>query len=663
MLEWLRRTVGWSDGEAQARLAQAAQAIGSDDDAEAIRLLDSLIAARPGDAQALRLRAIVACRSSRFDDASLLLERAVAADPEEVEAWLTLAEVRIELNAFDAAVGALRAALAIAPARDDAQRRLLFALDAAGQADASAEYYQLLRLLDWRIDPDHNPVAALHAQARLVDAEAFLEGLARRSPANAQAHWYLGITRQARGQLDAAIVCYHEAVRLDPSNSHAEARLAFALDSIGDVDASLAHYHRAAELQPTSSRAWSDYLAARIYTGPHPQADSEAACRHYDEHFGRPAAAVNARPAALDPQRRLRVGYVSNDFCEHSIASFLPPVLEHHDRANIEIFCYDRTAARDGMSQRYRDLSEHWRDVLGLGFDEVADQVRADGIDVLVDLKGHFEDNHLPLFARRAAPVQLTWLGYPDSTGLTAMDGWITDEHIAADLGTQFATETLLPLAGFFMAFRPRDGDLDPGPLPALASGHITFGCFNQYSKVSPAMRAAMLDILDANPGSRLLVTAIPRGAAREGFAALARSRGIDTARIDFRSRSTHAEFLAWHREVDVALDSFPYNGTTTSLYSLWMGAPMVALAGTTHVSRVGMSILSNLGLERWIATDPGTYVQIATTAAADLPALSELRMALRANLRRSPIMDEAGFTQRLEATFRLACARKVPTA
>ncbi len=324
------------------------------------------------------------------------------------------------------------------------------------------------------------------------------------------------------------------------------------------------------------------------------------------------------------------------------------------------MFCYDRTAARDGMSQRYRVLAEHWRDVLGLDFDQVAERVRADGIDVLVDLKGHFDDNHLPLFARRAAPVQLTWLGYPDTTGMSAMDGWISDEHIAADLSAQFATESLLPLAGFFMTFRPRDADIDPGPPPSLSNGYVTFGCFNQYSKVSPAMRAAMLDILEATPDSRLLMTAIPRGAAREGFAALARARGVDSGRIDFRSRAAHAEFLAWHGEVDMALDSFPYHGTTTSLYSLWMGVPMVTLAGTTHVSRVGVSILSNLGLERWIAKDPGDYVRIATAAAADPGTLAALRAALRETLRRSPIMDEAGFTRRLETAFRAAYQRKV---
>lgn len=661
VFDWLRRAAGVSDSEARARLAQAGSSMANGDDAAAVRILDALIAARPADAEALRLRAILECRAGRFGEAAQLLDRAVAAGPGDVEAWLTLAEVRIELKAFHTATSALQAALAIAPTRTDAQRRLLFALDADGRADAAIEYYQLLRLLDWRIDPASNPVATLHARALLVDAEAFLEGLVRREPANAPAHWHLGITRQARGHLDAAILCYQEAVRIDPTNAAAAARLAFALDSIGEVDASLEHYRRAADLQPGSAQAWSDYLAARIYTGPHSRESSAAACRHFDLRFGRVETTPPAGARTPDDGRRLRVGYVSNDFCEHSIASFLPPVLEHHDRAHFEIFCYDRTQARDGMSRRYREIVEHWRDVLGMDSDGIAAQVQADGIDILVDLKGHFEDNHLPVFARRPAPVQLTWLGYPDSTGLSAIDGWITDEQIAADLRDQYASETLLRLAGFFMTFRPRDADIDPGPPPSLRNGHVTFGCFNQYSKVSPTMRGALIDLLESTPGSRLLVTAIPRGAAREGFARLARSRGIADSRIEFRSRSTHADFLAWHREVDVALDSFPYNGTTTSLYSLWMGVPMVALAGTTHVSRVGVSILRNLGLDRWIASTPDDYVRIA--AAADVEVLAGLRSTLRESLRRSSIMDEPGFTRQLEAAYRVACAGNPPAS
>ena len=653
MFDWLKRTVGLSDTDAAARLSHAAQALSHGDDAEAVRLLAALIAARPADGEALRLRAIVACRAAQFEVAAPLLERAVAAQPAHVEAWLTLAEVRIELGAFDAAIVALRSALAIEPTREDAHRRLLFALDAGGQADAAIEYYQLLRMLDWHIDPATNPVAVLHAQARLVEAEALLEGLTRRTPTDAIAHLYLGGTRQARGHLDPAIASYQEAVRLDPTNARAQGRLAFALDSDGEVDAALDHYRRAAALQPDSAQAWSDYLAARIYTGPHSRAESATACGRYNERFGHPTGIAAPVRGLADAGRRLRIGYVSNDFCEQSIASFLPPVLEHHDRAAFEVFCYDRTAARDGMSQRYRELADHWRDVLGRDFGEVAAQVRADGIDVLVDLKGHFEDNHLPLFARRPAPLQLTWLGYPDTTGLEAMDGWITDQHIAADLGDQYASESLLTLPEFFMAFRPRDSEVDPGPLPAAARGHVTFGCFNQYSKVSPAMRSAMLDILAANPETRLLVTAIPRGAARDRLAGLAKDRGVDPARIECRSRTNHAAFLAWHQEVDIALDSFPYNGTTTSLYSLWMGVPLVVMAGQTHVSRVGSSILRNLGLECWIAADAAGYVRIATAVTGDREALARLRSTLRETLRRSAIMDEHGFTRRLETAIR----------
>ena len=652
MLDWFKRAINAAPVD-RTGLVRANTALAEGRDADAVMLLDAFLRRHPADADALQLRAIAACRAGDFVLGEALLGRAIAADATRIEPHLTLAEVHLERERFADAVAELRAALALDPNRPAAHQRLLMALGAGGRDDDALEFWQLLRGLDWRIDPAEDPVAVLHAQARLVDAEAALEGRARHAPNDANIHLMLGITRQARGFIDPAIAAFRDAVRADDGLARAHGKLAFALDSRGDVAESIVHYRRAAELDPGSAQTLSDLLAARIYVGPHEAAESARAYGLYEERFGRPLRDPAPSTAVRDPERRLRVAYVSNDLSEHVISYFLEPVLERHDRSGIEVWCYDRTRQRDSTSARLERLADVWRRVPETDFATLAGQVRADAIDVLVDLKGHFDDNSLPLFARKPAPVQLTWLGYPDTTGLSAMDGWITDQHIAADLSDQYATEEIIALDDFFMCFRPKPGAPLPGPVPALARGTITFGCFNAYSKVSPAMRAALAEILKAVPRSRLLMTAVPRGDARTRLLAGFEAAGVDPDRIEIRGRTTHAQFLASHDEVDLALDSFPYNGTTTTLHALWMGVPFVALAGTTHVARVGASILTNVGLDEWIARDVADYVRIAVERAADAAHLTRLRQSLRDRLATSPILDETGFTRRLERAYR----------
>jgi predicted O-linked N-acetylglucosamine transferase (SPINDLY family) len=245
------------------------------------------------------------------------------------------------------------------------------------------------------------------------------------------------------------------------------------------------------------------------------------------------------------------------------------------------------------------------------------------------------------------------------------MDAWITDRHIAADLSGQIASERIVPLPDFFMCFRPLPDAPDPGPLPAIANGRVTFGCFNTFAKISPAMREAIVRVMMAVPEARCLMTALPGGEARTALLAYFESKGVDPARFTLRGRGSHETFLAQHREVDIALDSFPYNGTTTTLHALWMGVPVIALAGGAHVSRVGASILANLGLDDWCGKTVDDYVEIARRYAGDMVALATLRGSLRQRLAGSVIMDETRFVQDLEEAYRalaMPAGATVPT-
>jgi len=633
------------------RLEAARAALRAGDDAAAAALLDVLVAEPSPPAEALHLSGVLACRQGAFPRAVAHLRSATTLDPSRAATWFTLAEALVETGDAEAALSAMQAALAADVRYATASERIVPLLGALGRYDDAIETYQMHRLLDWTFDPARNPVALLHAQGRLDEAVAHLREAIERDPDDVASRAYLGATMQARGRLDDAIHWYRQAIACRPDDAFSHRKLAFALDSRGELDEALVHYERGMALAPADPQAWSDWFSAGLYAGSPLREARAKAFDDYDRRFRRPPAVDTVLPAP--GTRRLRVGYVSGDFCDHVINYFFEPVLERHDRSAVEVWCYDRTRQRDAVSVRLEGKADHWRRVPGMAWDALADLVRADGIDILVDLKGHFDDNNLPLFARKPAPVQVTWLGYPDTTGLRSMDAWITDRHIAADLSDQIASEKIVPLPRFFMCFRPLPGAPDPGPLPAIANGRITFGCFNTFAKISPAMREAIANVMLAVPDARCLMTALPGGEARTALLAFFESRGVDPARFTLRGRGSHETFVAQHREVDIALDSFPYNGTTTTLHSLWMGVPVIALAGHTHVSRVGASILANLGLDDWCGRTVEDYVAIARRCSGDVAGLATLRSQLRERLAGSVIMDESRFVRDLEAAYR----------
>lgn len=655
MFDWLKRRGASPATPVIApvgpRLEAARTALRAGDDATAAALLDVLVTEPAPSAETLHLAGVLACRQGAFPRAVEHLRTATTLDPSRAATWFTLAEALLETGDAEAALAAMQAALAADLRYATAAERIVPLLGALGRYDDAIETYQMHRLLDWTFDPARNPVALLHAQGRLDDAVAQLEQAIARDPGDASSRAYLGATMQARGRLDDAIRWYRAALACRSDDAFVHRKLAFALDSRGELGEALVHYERGMALDPTAPQAWSDWFSAGLYAGSPPREVRARAFDDYDRRFRRPPVIDVALPAP--GSRRLRVGYVSGDFCDHVINYFFEPVLERHDRTAVEVWCYDRTRQRDAVSLRLEGKADHWRRVPGMDWDALADLVRADGIDILVDLKGHFDDNNLPLFARKPAPVQVTWLGYPDTTGLRSMDAWITDRHIAADLSGQIASEQIVPLPGFFMCFRPLPGAPDPGPLPAIANGRITFGCFNTFAKISPAMRDAIASVMQAVPDARCLMTALPGGEARTALLAYFEAKGVDPARFILRGRGSHETFLAQHREVDIGLDSFPYNGTTTTLHSLWMGVPVIALAGDTHVSRVGASILANLGLDDWCGKTVDDYVGIARRCAGDVAALAKLRGGLRQRLAESGIMDETRFVRDLEAAYR----------
>lgn len=433
-----------------------------------------------------------------------------------------------------------------------------------------------------------------------------------------------------------------------------------ALCEQAEIERALWHYERATALNPAHPRAASN----RLLTGHYAPARSPDEIADWHRAWGQAVeAAISPWPAPraepLDG-RRLRIGYVSSDFRKHAVSHFIGPVIEHHDRDRVAVYAYYNGARHDDVTQRLQGLSDAWRDVVELDDDALCRRIRADAIDVLVDLNGHTGGNRLLAFARRPAPVQMTWIGYPDTTGLSRIDYRIVDAITdPPQRAERWHTESLLRLSQTFSAFAPPE----PCPPPGEREGEtVVFGSFNHFAKMNRRILALWARILASVPQSRLVIKnfVVPHaGVARKVHRLFGRF-GVAPERVELHGLdpSQHVH-LQRYQGIDIGLDPFPYNGTTTTCDTLWMGVPVVTLCGASHVSRVGASQLRAVGLDELVAGDEDEYVAIAAGLANDPKRLRGLQRGLRERVAGSPLTDAAALTRELEAEMaRIVCER-----
>lgn len=538
---------------------------------------------------------------------------------------------------------------------------------------------------------------ALKALRRYAEAVPPLRAAAALAPRSAAAWLNLGVACLELGRNDQAVACFQRAVELEPLRPEAHNILGHALLMQGRCADAARRLEEALRLRPGYPAALDNLGRVLKAQGR----SDEAVARHRQALIGRPRpethsnllyslnfpdgippeeiraeharwARLYADPlreegvlpgAGFAPPRPLRVGYVSPDFVNHAVAFFFEPVLAAHDRSQVHVTCYAEVAVPDGVTRRLRESSDQWRDIAGRSDAEVAARIRADRIDVLVDLAGHTANNRLLVFARRPAPVQISWLGYPNTTGLEAIDHRLTDAICdPPGLTEAWHSERLLRLPGGFCCYRFPEEAPAVAPSPAPASGLVTFGCFNHAAKLTLAVTALWSRLLQAVPGGRLLLRSPGLSDPETAEAMRARfvAHGIAADRIATEgTRLSLRDHLGRYAGVDVALDPFPYNGTTTTCEALGMGVPVVTLAGREHRSRVGASLLTRLGFPEWIAASPEAYLAIARKLALDRPALASLRSGLRERMRASPLCDAPGFTRQLEAAFLSAWREK----
>jgi protein O-GlcNAc transferase len=579
-----------------------------------------------------------------------LLTRALQLHPASAPAWHRLALVRAALGQLEAALAAGQKAVELDPGFFDAWFQLSFWLERAGRGGAALEAASRAAALRPAHADAHDRVAVLVSGLRGAGAALPLfRETTRRWPEHAASWQNLGVTLATLHEPDEALAAIERALALAPRLLVARLGRGLALQEAFRVREALAVYEDVLRERPEHPEAGSARLLCLNYLDDCAPEHLHAAHLDYGQAQRR---AADVRPRLTPPRRRegggpLRVAVLSQDLRRHAVAAFFEPLVEHLDPARIELWLYHDHAQVDEVSERFRARAHTWRHLAGLPDERVEAILRADEPDLLLDLSGHTGRNRLPLFARRLAPVQVSYLGYPNTTGLAEMDFRLTDP--LADppgLTDRWHTERLVRLPVCAWAYRPPAAAPETvAPSAPCASRGPVFGSFNNPAKLSDRTLRLWARVLDATPGSTLLIKGHGlESAARAGeLRARCAAAGLDPARVDLRGRSADtASHLALYAAIDVALDPFPYHGTTTTCEALWMGRPVVVLVGEDHRSRVGVSLLTAAGHAEWLAPDEDEYVRIATALAADHALRVALAAGLRAELARSALLDHA---------------------
>ncbi|HYD66563.1 tetratricopeptide repeat protein [Azospirillum sp.] len=612
---------------AEALFAEAVRLHGAGRAAEAEALYRRLLAVAPDHVNALNNLGIALRQLGRLEEAIAVYRRVIGLKPDFADPHYNTGVALQKLGRMEAAAQAYARAAELRPGYAQALSNLGIVLAALGRIERAVEFYREAI----RAKPDHweayiNMGGALDRLGRLAEAEAALRQALALNPRSPELLGNLGNVLKSRGQLAEAEAACRQALEFDPDCRPVHCNLLFALNYRADLTPQAVF---------AAHRAWAE--------------------RHEKPVLARHPQPVH--PPPRDPERRLKIGFVSPDLRAHSVAHFLEPLLAALDPRAVEVFCYAEVTEPDAVTARLQELSRGWRSTLGLSDAAVADRVRADGIDILVDLAGHTANNRLPAFAHRPAPVQVTWLGYPNTTGMTTIGYRITDA-IADPVSVADAlhTEMLVRLPHGFLCYAAPDNAGPVATSPMAANGFVTFGSFNNLSKVTPEVVRVWSRVLRRVPDSRLIVKSTPLAdeATRQRYRELFAGHGIDPARVDLMGRiSTQGGHLAAYGRIDVALDTFPYNGTTTTCEALWMGVPVVTWAGDRHAARVSASILARIGLPGLAACDEDGYVDLAAALAANPAKLAELRGTLRERMRASPLCDAPRFARIMEAAFR----------
>jgi predicted O-linked N-acetylglucosamine transferase (SPINDLY family) len=660
---------------------------------DAVRSCREALRLRPSFSQAHTCLGAALVKQGKLDEAEASYREAARLQPDAAEAHNNLGALLQRRERWSEAEASLRTALRLRPDFAEALSNLGSQVGKHGRYDeAESLCRRALALRPDSADARHNLAFALAQTGRQAEAIVVLREAVRLRPDFVEALFTLGILVGRAGQLDEGEALCREAVRLRPESGEAHTNLAYILTEQGRVAEAVSSCREALRLLPESTDACSSYLYALNYD---PAISPETLLEEHRRCVAAWPAAEESRVESRESRaskesrveseesrasevtspdsrlltlaswlstldsslstladRCLRVGYVSPDLRGHPVAFFLEPILAHHDRSRVEAICYAEVAAPDAFTARLKSLAHDWCSTCGMTDEQVAERVRADRIDILVDLAGHTARNRLGVFARRPAPVQATYLGYPCTTGLTTIDYLLTDAVVDPPGEPAWSTEEPFRLPGGFCCYAPMPDAPEVSPAPALRSGVVTFGSLHKLAKLTAPVLDLWADLLLALPTARLLLFRTNlQGRRRDEILAHFTQRGIAAERVELR-HTLEGSHLRIYQNIDVLLDVFPWCGHTTACEALWMGVPVVTLLGDRHAGRMTASILSMVGLTGLIARTRAEYLAVASRLAGDVAELGRMRAGLRTRMRTSPLCDGPSWVRQLETAY-----------
>jgi protein O-GlcNAc transferase len=499
---------------------------------------------------------------------------------------------------------------------------------------------------------------ALIEAGEYEDGELCLQRALYISPNDPDTHHSLGLALMNQYKLSEAISSFKKALDLNPEHEYAHCNMGTVTLRLDNIRDAILFYQRSIEINPSVYYYFSNLLLALHYTEHITPAEIYDQHKKWSKKYELPLNfLLQPHTNERSPCRKIRIGYVSPDFAEHPVSYFFEPLLASHARSDFDVFCYSEVTRPDAMTEHLKNMADKWRDIFNKSDEDVACIIRSDRIDILVDLAGHTARNRLMVFAHKPSPVQITYLGYPDTTGLETMDYRITDSYADPPGKTEHLhSEELVRLPHSFLCYQPPGNTPEIEKPPSIKQGYITFGIFNNRSKVTLEMAFVWAKIINLVPEARIVFkfkfSSDPL--AQRLLQKMLDQAGIPAEVVDIYDNTLkREEHLALYNKIDLALDTFPYNGTTTTCEALWMGVPVITLEGEVHESRVGLSLLSTIGLTELVARSKEDYISKAVGLAADIEKRTYLRSNLRTLMRSSPLMDFKGFTKNLENEYR----------
>jgi protein O-GlcNAc transferase len=620
----------------------------------AIHLLRRSLEIRPNAAKAWNDLSVALSATKHWQEAAAAAQRAIELNPKLAAAHFNLGNVLREQNQPDRAILAYTAAVALNPKQAIAQNSLSALLrDANRPEEAVAAAQKSIAAKPDFAEAHVNLAIALDDSGRLDEAITAIRHAIQLQPTLAEPYFTLGNFLKRQSRFGEAVIAYTRAIELKPDGAGGVYNnLGEVLKDLARLDQAEDAYRQSIAQAPAESIHHSNLIYLMLFQPKYDSAAILKECQAWNhQHAESLRPQIKLHENNRDPHRCLRIGYVSPDFRDHVVGRNMLPLLAHHHHDQFEIHCFSNLKHPDSNTEQFRKLADHWHDVKSLTDDELANLIRTEKIDILVDLALHMGGNRLLTFARKPAPIQVTFAGYPGTTGLSAIDYRLTDPHLDPP-GTRNEnyTEKSVRLPHTFWCYNPM-ADIPVNESPALKTGTITFGCLNNFCKVNQNVLHLWSRVLTEIPSSRLFLMC-PLDAQHQTHQ-IFQQCNVSPSRIVFVPFQKPDQYLQTYHHIDIILDTFPYNGHTTSLDALWMGVPVVSLIGQTIAGRAGVSQLTNLGLTDLLARDPDQYINIAHKLATERDRLSELRRNLRQRMTESPLMDAKGFARDIETAYR----------